>query len=796
MERLNIELGAGIAQDMLMELMDFSISRNLLDEHFTIVWGSDAYYKYIGYEKEEYAVLFQNRLDIYFKDSPNEWNTIVQKMSYAMDNEIDHFDVVVHMPVKDGFRWTKIAVKFTHQQLDGIGVTYTVMTDVEEIMRRQMEQLITHENLPGFIAKYKLKKNGNFILLEANNKYRNFNGIAWDSSASFSDFTPFSRLDEESRKTLNNNIPLMLKGESVHFVIRSKDLFGKNVWMQMNGSCIGWEKDEPLYLIVYIDLTDITEQRALQKQLEQQSEQLKAALEAAEHANRAKSDFLARMSHDIRTPINAIIGMTDIAHAHINEKERVLDCIMKAKSSSRLLLSLINEILDMAKIESGHFIFSEDEFNIGELLQELIVMMQPEIKSKEQILDIHIKHLKHEYVKGDMHRIKQVLMNIFSNAIKYTAEKGNIKIDMEEKPVDDVKGNYEFVFEDNGRGMRPEFLEKIFDPFERADDKEIRNIQGMGLGMAIGNKIVKMMDGTIKVESEYGKGSRFTINLPLSYGKDTTDVLDGFEGYEVLVVDDDQFVCLSTVNFLNEIGLKSDYAFSGYEGIEKAFHRHEENNDYFAIIMDIKMPGMDGIEATHWIREIIGPDIPIIILSAYDTGEYEEEAKEAKANGFITKPLYRSKLIQILRRFLADVKQEDSPAGFSLSDADYSGKRLLLVEDNELNREIAVEIIGSTGITIDTAVNGLEAFEMVERAPIGYYQLIMMDIQMPVMDGYEATRRIRTISRRDIPDLPIIAMTANAFPEDVANALKAGMNFHLAKPIDIKALMNVLEKYL
>ena len=220
------------------------------------------------------------------------------------------------------------------------------------------------------------------------------------------------------------------------------------------------------------------------------------------------------------------------------------------------------------------------------------------------------------------------------------------------------------------------------------------------------------------------------------------------------------------------------------------------NNSKKGCEVIIKMPGMDGIEATHWIREIIGPDIPIIILSAYDTEEYEEEAKEAKANGFISKPLYRSKLIQILRRFLVDVKQEDSSPGFSLSDADYSGKRLLLVEDNELNREIAVEIIGSTGITIDTAVNGLEAFEMVERAPIGYYQLILMDIQMPVMDGYEATRRIRTISRRDIPDLPIIAMTANAFSEDVTSALKAGMNFHLAKPIDIKALMNVLEKYL
>ena len=795
-EQSDLQSEAGMDHIMLMELMDVSVSRHLLDEHFTAVWASDAYYKYIGYDKEEYERLFDNRPDLYFKGYEDQWDLMCQKVFYALKNGIDHYDIVIHMPVKGGRRWTKIAAKFTNQQINGIGVSYTTMTDVEDIIRKQQEQMITYENLPGFIAKYRIKSDGDFILLEANDKYKDFIGIDRNDLSFSTTFTPLSKLNGDSRNILEANIPRMLKSESVHFVIRSENKDGKDAWLQLNGSCIGKEEGDPVYLVVFIDVTDITEQRAMQKKLEEQSRELKDALAAAEKANRAKSDFLACMSHDIRTPMNAIMGMTEIAHAHVKEEERVVDCIMKIKSSSKLLLSLINEVLDMAKIESGRLILSEEEFNIGELLQELIVMMQPEIKSKKQILNVHIMGLKHEFVKGDMQHIKQVLMNILSNAIKYTPEKGKIRIDIHEKSIDNKAGQYEFIFEDNGRGMKPEFLKKIFIAFERADDNEIKKIQGTGLGMAISNKIVEMMGGTIEVESEYGKGSRFTINMPLHYGNEVPDTITDIKGRKVLVIDDDETACQSTALFLDEIGLKSEYAYSGQEAVEKVRRRYLEKNEYFAVIIDLMMPEMDGIEATRRIREIAGADIPIIILSAYDIEEYEEKAKAVHVNGFITKPLYRSKLIQILRRFLIDVKPEDSSPGFSLSDADYSGKRLLLVEDNELNSEIAVEIIGSTGIAIDTAVNGLEAFEMVERSPIGYYQLILMDIQMPVMDGYEATRRIRTISRRDIPDLPIIAMTANAFSEDVTSALKAGMNFHLAKPIDIKALMNVLERYL
>ena len=530
--------------------------------------------------------------------------------------------------------------------------------------------------------------------------------------------------------------------------------------------------------------------------IRQNIEQLKESMEDAHRANLSKTAFLRRMSHDIRTPMNAIMGMATIAKAHVDERERILDCMEKINGASKLLLSLINEVLDMSKIESGRLILSEDEFNVGELLQDLVVMMQPEIKNKQQTLNIHVKNLRHENVKGDTQRIKQVLMNILSNAIKYTPENGRITIEIYEKDPHNGIGNYQFVFEDNGRGMKPEFLDKIFEPFERASDDEIKRIQGTGLGMSISHKIIQMMGGDIKVESEYGKGSRFTIDMPLVCRDQKPDDKIEVEGLEVLVVDDDKIACLNTSSCLREIGINSECVYSGSEAIEKVRQHHLAEKEYFAVIIDLKMPQMNGIETTRQIRRFVGADVPIIILSAYDLEEYEAEAKEVKANGFITKPLYKSKLLQVLRSFLDEGDQPEPIRPFKLSNVDYSGKRILLVEDNELNREIAVEIIGSTGITIDTAINGLDAVHKVAQSEEGFYQIILMDIQMPIMDGYEATRQIRSLQRRDIAHMPIIAMTANAFSEDVTNAIKAGMNYHLAKPIDIGALMGILSKYL
>lgn len=779
--------------NLLMGLTGASVSKHLLDEHFTLLWANDFYYDMIGYPKEEYEALFHNKPDLYFKGYDEAWNILSKNVYETIANKASGYETVIQMPTRKGKRWTKITSTFTDQLQDGIPISYTVMTDVEDVMRRRIEQTITYDNIPGFISKHKVHKDGSFTLLEANDKYMDFSGI---DKNSFLSFSPFSRLDETSRNTMNAHIPCMLKGEPVHFVIQSKDKNGNGAWLQLNGECIGWEGDEPIYLIVYINITDITEQRELQKKLEKQSKQLKEALKSAEQANQAKSDFLARMSHDIRTPMNAIMGMATIAKAHVDERERILDCMEKINGASKLLLSLINEVLDMSKIESGRLILSEDEFNVGELLQDLVVMMQPEIKNKQQTLNIHVKNLRHENVKGDTQRIKQVLMNILSNAIKYTPENGRITIEIYEKDPHNGIGNYQFVFEDNGRGMKPEFLDKIFEPFERASDDEIKRIQGTGLGMSISHKIIQMMGGDIKVESEYGKGSRFTIDMPLVCRDQKPDDKIEVEGLEVLVVDDDKIACLNTSSCLREIGINSECVYSGSEAIEKVRQHHLVEKEYFAVIIDLKMPQMNGIETTRQIRRFVGADVPIIILSAYDLEEYEAEAKEVKANGFITKPLYKSKLLQVLRSFLDEGDQPEPIRPFKLSNVDYSGKRILLVEDNELNREIAVEIIGSTGITIDTAINGLDAVHKVAQSEEGFYQIILMDIQMPIMDGYEATRQIRSLQRRDIAHMPIIAMTANAFSEDVTNAIKAGMNYHLAKPIDIGALMGILSKYL
>lgn len=779
--------------NLLMGLTGASVSKHLLDEHFTLLWANDFYYDMIGYPKEEYEALFHNKPDLYFKGYDEAWNILSKNVYETIANKASGYETVIQMPTRKGKRWTKITSTFTDQLQDGIPISYTVMTDVEDVMRRRIEQTITYDNIPGFISKHKVHKDGSFTLLEANDKYMDFSGI---DKNSFLSFSPFSRLDETSRNTMNAHIPCMLKGEPVHFVIQSKDKNGNGAWLQLNGECIGWEGDEPIYLIVYINITDITEQRELQKKLEKQSKQLKEALKSAEQANQAKSDFLARMSHDIRTPMNAIMGMATIAKAHVDERERILDCMEKINGASKLLLSLINEVLDMSKIESGRLILSEDEFNVGELLQDLVVMMQPEIKNKQQTLNIHVKNLRHENVKGDTQRIKQVLMNILSNAIKYTPENGRITIEIYEKDPHNGIGNYQFVFEDNGRGMKPEFLDKIFEPFERASDDEIKRIQGTGLGMSISHKIIQMMGGDIKVESEYGKGSRFTIDMPLVCRDQKPDDKIEVEGLEVLVVDDDKIACLNTSSCLREIGINSECVYSGSEAIEKVRQHHLAEKEYFAVIIDLKMPQMNGIETTRQIRRFVGADVPIIILSAYDLEEYEAEAKEVKANGFITKPLYKSKLLQVLRSFLDEGDQPEPIRPFKLSNVDYSGKRILLVEDNELNREIAVEIIGSTGITIDTAINGLDAVHKVAQSEEGFYQIILMDIQMPIMDGYEATRQIRSLQRGDIAHMPIIAMTANAFSEDVTNAIKAGMNYHLAKPIDIGALMGILSKYL
>lgn len=552
-----------------------------------------------------------------------------------------------------------------------------------------------------------------------------------------------------------------------------------------------FDRKKNIWLLTRTDITAIREEK-------RQKELLRNALTAATVANRAKSEFLSRMSHDIRTPMNAIIGMTAIAGAHIDNNERVLDCLAKITDSSKLLLSLINEVLDMAKVESGSIVLSEEEIELAELVQSVVAMVQPEIDIKSLYFNVRVKNVKNEKVIGDMQRLQQVLLNLLSNAVKYTPEGGHILFEVSEKPsMQKGIGCFEFVVEDNGIGMKPEFLDKIFAPFERADDPAIRTIQGTGLGMSISKNVVEMMNGDIRVESIYGEGSKFTVTVFLRLQEQAEAECELFNNLPILVVDDDELVCINTCQRLSELGMDSQWTRSGKEAVEKTAAAHETGNDYFAIIIDLRMPGMDGIETTRQIRARVGYEVPIIMISAYDWSEYEDEARQAGVNGFIMKPLFRSRLICQLRHFIRN--EPIPPAATSapmLVQGNYTGKRVLLVEDNDLNREIAYEFLSSTGMAVESAEDGKVAVDKVAASQEGYYDMIFMDMQMPVMDGCEATRAIRQLKRKDVGIIPIIAMTANAFADDVMKTREAGMNEHIAKPVDLNTLSHVLERWL
>lgn len=551
-----------------------------------------------------------------------------------------------------------------------------------------------------------------------------------------------------------------------------------------------YDRSHNILLATRTDITEIINER-------QQKKLLQDALNAANVANRAKSEFLSRMSHDIRTPMNAIIGMTAIAGAHLANQERMSDCLRKITTSSRLLLSLINEVLDMAKIESGRIILSEEEVNLGDLVTSLLSMIQPDLKKKGHRFDVHLFNIDEEWVICDSQRIQQVLLNFLSNAIKYTPDNGHIVFEITQLPSSENGfGKYRFIFRDNGIGMTPGFLEKVFEPFERADEVSIQSIQGTGLGMAIAKNIAEIMGGHIGVESEHGKGTTFTLTIPMHYGHRQNSV-ETLPCLPVLVVDDDEIVCENTCKRLDEIGMKSDWVTSGFDAIQKILAAQQLTDNYFAAIIDYQMPDMNGIETARAIRKIVGPDMTIILLSAYDWSEYEKEAHEAGIDDFIQKPLLKSRLAYTMKKFLNGNRQQvPTGAGSAIAAASHTGKRVLIVEDNQLNMEIATELLTMAGVVTDTAENGKVAVEKMAAAPIGYYDLIFMDMQMPVMDGCEASRQIRNLGRPDVKTLPIVAMTANAFAEDIEKTRFAGMNEHVAKPIDYERLESVLDRWL
>lgn len=524
---------------------------------------------------------------------------------------------------------------------------------------------------------------------------------------------------------------------------------------------------------------------------------LKDAYRAAENASRAKTEFLSNMSHDIRTPMNAIVGLTAIAGANIESQDRVVECLGKITKSSRHLLGLINEVLDMARIESGRISLAEEDFSLPELVDNLLTLTKPAIDEHHHQLEVRIEHIEHEAVCGDSLRIQQVFVNLMSNAVKYTPDGGNITLTIKENPNGFSElGCYEFSIEDNGIGMTPEFQKIMFEPFSRADDHRTTKVQGTGLGMAIARNIVNLMNGDIQVESAPNKGTKITVTVYLKLQENEKEQEKELLDLPVLVVDDDKTCCESTVATLQEIGIEGEWVLTGKEAVERCAARHKTGRDYFAVILDWKMPEIDGIAAARKIRERVGEDVTIIILTSFDFSEIEEEARAAGVNAFMAKPLFRSRLTATLRQFTSGKKEKNARNYLEdFAKENYAGKRILLVEDNELNREIATEIIGMTGVTIDSAENGKIAVEKVMEAPEKWYDLIFMDIQMPIMNGYEATAAIRALagSRGKVP---IIAMTANAFAEDVQLAKNTGMNEHIAKPLDLNKLNDVLKQWL
>ena len=632
---------------------------------------------------------------------------------------------------------------------------------------------------------------------------KSMNDSAYEPTGAYHDFVAAMA---SSFKTISNNLTLeqafspevirekLKKPEDIYrFEYCTKD---EKQFKSIAISPLSWTEGPEAHVCTVLFMAQNT---TAEKLVEIESRKaLREAYEAAERASKAKTEFLSNMSHDIRTPMNAIVGMTAIAGANIDSQDRVVDCLSKITQSSRHLLSLINEVLDMARIESGKITLVEEDFNLSELCENLVSMIKGEADLHEHQFNVHINKIEHEDVCGDSMRIQQLVINILSNAVKYTPNGGKIDFTISEIPTSSAGlGCYQFVVEDNGIGMTKEFQKVLFEPFSRADDKRTSKIQGTGLGMTIARNFAQMMNGDIKVKSAPGKGSRFTITIFLKQQNKGIGPIEELIDLPVLVVDDDRNCCETTVALLNEIGIDGEWVTSGAEAVERTVERYERDDNYFAIIIDWKMPGMDGIETTRQIRKRVGNDVTIIILSAYDYAEIEQEARDAGVDEFISKPLFRSRLTATLKNI---VQGKPSAAARhyleDISSCDFSGKRILLVEDNELNREIAQEIISMTGAEVETAENGKDAVGMMSAAKKEYYDLVFMDIQMPVMNGYEATAAIRSLRRPEGKTIPIVAMTANAFAEDILLAKNAGMNEHISKPLEMTRLREVLRRWL
>ena len=559
-------------------------------------------------------------------------------------------------------------------------------------------------------------------------------------------------------------------------------------WFHAAGRLSRRKDGSPISFVGFF--VDIDDSKKLEAKLEAQRKDLEDALAVAQYANQAKTMFLNNMSHDIRTPMNAIIGFTALAASHLENREQVAEYLKKISTSSKHLLSLINDVLDMSRIESGKVKIEENSVSLPEIMHDIKTIVQADITSRRLEFYIDTLDVVNENVMCDRLRLNQVLLNLLSNAIKFTNPGGMVSVRILQKnTAPEGFAAYEFQVKDTGIGMSPEFLESVFTPFERERTSTISGIPGTGLGMAITKNIVDMMGGHISVNSVKGRGTTFTVCL--RFRTCPSPVMEkripALEGLRALVVDDDFNTCSSVTRMLSDIGMRPDWTTSGKEAVLRAKLAREQNSEYVVYIIDWLMPDMNGIEVVRRIRGLIGENTPIIILTAYDWADIEDEAREAGVTAFCSKPIFMSELKTILGEPFVIKQQENTQETLF-----FQGKKILLVEDNEMNQEIALEMLEDAGFDLDVAENGEIAVERIKNSSAGQYDLILMDIQMPVMNGYEATKQIRAMANQEIATIPIIAMTADAFDEDKNAAAEAGMNAHVAKPIDFPKLLQLL----